>query len=112
MMQAAVHPRPLRVIVEVDYGMVGTLVAQLVETVTTSLATHAPSPTPTPEQAPTEETDEPRPPPARAAPPPPARGGNLPPAVADIPADYMLGALCHRSHRWQGQRWLASARSQ
>ena len=104
-MQAAVHPhKPLRIIVEVDYGQVGTLVAQLVETVTTSLATRPHPTTSPPAPPPAEETDEPRPPPARVAPPPPARRGNLPPAVADIPAGYTLGPLCQRGHRYQGTR--------
>jgi len=95
-MQPAVHPKPIRLILEVQASELQGLVLQILERFTARAPVAPPRPEPDPD-----DEDDADPAPARSLPPP---APHVPPAGAAIPAGYQLGALCHRSHRWQGQR--------
>lgn len=109
MQAAAVHPRPVRVIVELDPGMLTPLLQTLVQAVTTSL-TPRPHPT-TP--APTEDPDDPAPrrvpehdPPVVVA----TRHQSMTNAPT-LPHGTILGELCRRGHRYAGHRKSLRRRS-
>jgi hypothetical protein len=115
-MQAAPHPRPVRVIVEIDPGQVSSLLAQLVHQFTAPTDSagalpgrsqgQAPRPPPDPDD---EDDDEPAPAQhpvsgtGQALSPPVARGQPAPDPVA-LPPGTMLGELCRRKHRYEGRR--------
>jgi hypothetical protein len=104
MQTAAMHPRPLKISVEVDYAQVGPLLAQVLTTVSQALALRA-HPTAPPDPARTDQADDPAPPrPPGPDPPLQVISSHQETARAALPPGTTLGELCRHGHRYEGRR--------
>jgi hypothetical protein len=113
-MQTAPHPRPVRVIVEIDPGQVSSLLAQLVHQFTAHLPAGAlpgrsQGQPPRPEPDPDDDDDEPAP--AQHLPPPVAHAPPMPRLPAHVGRTRMLGKPCAQGHTYQGSAFCLRKRS-
>jgi hypothetical protein len=103
-MQTAPHPRPLRVIVEIDPGQVVRLLAQLVDRFTPRVPSAPPPPDP-------DDEDDDEPAPAHNLPPPVAHAPPRPALPAHVAKTRLLGKPCGRNDTYKDSAYCLRKRS-
>jgi hypothetical protein len=96
-MQAAVHPKPIRLILEVQASELQGLVGQLLDRLMAHPTVAPPRPPPDPD----DEEDDDEPAPAYNLPPPVAHSPPLPVLPAHVAATRVLGKPCAHGHTYE-----------
>ena len=106
-MQPAVHPKPIRLILEVQASELQGLVLQILDRFTVRPTVVPPRPEPDPD----DDQDDDEPAPARNLPPPVAHSPPMPTLPAHVSQTRVLGKPCHKNHRYQNSAYCLRKRS-